>query len=139
MKKFCILKHPDRGYRAVKMGFSWPGFFFLGFWMLYHKLWVHFVGMHLTNFLIALVIVFLASEEPLLHGVLQLGVMLAVGFLGNRWLIEKWIRKGYEIKESVHAVSKEVALIKFRQAENDNTGERNHDLVKEEIAAVPGN
>ena len=90
--------------------------------MLYHKLWLHFIGIHLINFLLSLAIVCIALDSRLLQGLAQISVMLAVGFLGNRWLINKWVAKGYEVKEVVHALSKEQALIKFGQANRQAAG-----------------
>jgi len=34
MKRFNVYKHPTLGTDAVKIGFSWPAFFFGLFWML---------------------------------------------------------------------------------------------------------
>ena len=34
MKVFTVYKHESKGYEAVKVGWSWPGFFFGPWWML---------------------------------------------------------------------------------------------------------
>ena len=39
MKTFNVYKHPTQGIEAVKIGFSWPAFFFGIIWMLVKKLW----------------------------------------------------------------------------------------------------
>ena len=39
MKTFNVYKHPTQGIEAVKVGFSWPAFFFGIIWMLVKKLW----------------------------------------------------------------------------------------------------
>jgi hypothetical protein len=39
MKTFNVFKHPDKGFEAVKVGFSWPAFFFGILWMIAKKLW----------------------------------------------------------------------------------------------------
>ena len=40
-KNYNIYSHPNKVPVAVKQGFSWPGFFFGGFWALLKGLWVH--------------------------------------------------------------------------------------------------
>ena len=41
MKTFDLYKHPSTNDReAVKIGWSWPGFFFAPIWALYKKLWL---------------------------------------------------------------------------------------------------
>jgi len=39
MKVFKVYKHPVSGYEAVKVGFSWPGFFWIVTWLLWKRLW----------------------------------------------------------------------------------------------------
>jgi len=41
VKTFNIYHHPIHGYEAVKVGFSWPAFFFAFIWMLLKRLWLH--------------------------------------------------------------------------------------------------
>jgi len=38
MKIYEVYQHPVKGYAAVKIGFSWPGFFFGIIWALIKKL-----------------------------------------------------------------------------------------------------
>jgi len=37
---YQIFKHPEKGYQAVKRGFSWPGFFFGFIWAFSRQLWL---------------------------------------------------------------------------------------------------
>ncbi len=39
MKTFNLYRHPTQGFEAVKVGFSWPAFFFTILWMLVKRLW----------------------------------------------------------------------------------------------------
>ena len=39
MAMFRIYQHPMRGIEAVKVGFSWPGFFFTWIWMFTKQMW----------------------------------------------------------------------------------------------------
>ena len=34
MRAYQVFKHPEKGFKAVKDGFSWPGFFFTWLWSL---------------------------------------------------------------------------------------------------------
>ena len=123
MKKFCILEHPTLGFRAVKIGFSWPGFFLLGVWMIYHKLWLHLLGLVVVNLCIA---AFQISEE--ISMIVQFAIMLFIGYNGNRWLVMKWLKKGYEAKGLVFATSKEHAITKFVKEPDQK---ENHSLLNE--------
>ncbi|WP_181919263.1 DUF2628 domain-containing protein [Alkalilimnicola ehrlichii] len=39
MKTFNMFHHPHHGHKAVKVGFSWPGFFFGIIWAAIKGLW----------------------------------------------------------------------------------------------------
>ena len=39
MKTFQVYKHPIAGIEAIKVGFSFPAFFFGWIWMFIKKLW----------------------------------------------------------------------------------------------------
>jgi len=119
MKKFCVLQYGSMNYRAVKVGFSWPGFFLVQFWLLYHKLWLHFIGVGIVILTAGLTLWSLV--DPRFDLVFQFAVAYFVGHNGNGWVINKWLRKGYEVKGIVFALSKEQAIAKVIQAEK--TGE----------------
>lgn len=40
MKQFDVYSHPVHGFKVVKNGFSWPGFFFTWLWMMLRDMWV---------------------------------------------------------------------------------------------------
>ena len=40
MKQFNLYSHPVLGVQAVKLGFSWPAFFFTWIWAFVCKLWL---------------------------------------------------------------------------------------------------
>jgi hypothetical protein len=103
----------------VKVGFSWPGFFFINLWVLYHKLWLHFIGIGVVNLIVCLILE--SAVDPRLDLIVQLAMMFFVGYYGNNWVINKWLRKGYEVKGIVFALSKEQAVARVIQAEK--TGE----------------
>jgi uncharacterized protein DUF2628 len=40
VRTYYVLRHPSKGYIAIKHGFCWPGFFFTLIWALFNRLWV---------------------------------------------------------------------------------------------------
>jgi hypothetical protein len=88
------LPHPYEEARFVKEGFSWPGFFFLGLWALYNRLWWVAIGIIAVNgFMWHLV-----QEKELTHSaylILHFTLHLMVGFYGNDWLRNRLARRGY--------------------------------------------
>ena len=75
MKQFAILQHPALGYEVVKLGWSWPAFFFTWIWAFLKRLWL--VG----------VIVLLAglalSSLPEIWLVGELIISIVMGVKGN--------------------------------------------------------
>jgi hypothetical protein len=130
MKKFCVLQYgPSTNYRAVKVGFSWPGFFFVNLWVLYHKLWLHFIGIAVVNLIICLILE--SAVDPRLDLLVQLAMMFFIGYHGNRWVINKWLRKGYEVKGIVFALSKEQAIARVIQAEKTGESIQTNQLLEQ--------
>src|SRR5581483_8933272 len=62
VKVYQVFKHPEKGYEAVKRGFSWPAFFFCGFWAFGKKMWG--TGLWLTVSLLAILSVGLVPTIP---------------------------------------------------------------------------
>jgi hypothetical protein len=78
----------------VKEGFTWRGFFFGPLWLLFNSLWLEFlIAVAVAGGLAyGLVLLGLKDEAP---GIVNLLLMLVIGFEGNnllRWRLE---RKGY--------------------------------------------
>lgn len=55
MRTFRVYAHPTRGSEAVKVGFSWPAFWFGGFWMLAKKLWGYAIAWFSLWFVLSMV------------------------------------------------------------------------------------
>ena len=90
MKTFDVYSHPTLGYAAVKRGFSWPGFFFTGFWALTKKMWVGGTVLVIAILLLvgaqsdAEALGDMGTHEVLL--LLQFALCVVVGIRGNeRW------------------------------------------------------
>jgi uncharacterized sodium:solute symporter family permease YidK len=114
MKTALLYQHPEKGFRVVKSGFSWPAFFFMLFWAFLKKLY----GFGLLMFFIWLAIVALymmtileAMEYPdTIYTILLLCYALVMGVLGNKYLSKDLLKKGYKHVKTVEAVSLKAAL-----------------------------
>jgi hypothetical protein len=118
MKVFKVYKHPVSGYEAVKIGFSWPGFFWNGIWLLQKRLW----GIAVLWFLVMFLLVFIVQvtdKEP--GGGQQAIVDIAVilwnlaaslipGFKGNGWRIANLEKSGFTFVQEVQAETPEAAI-----------------------------
>jgi len=108
MKKFDIYTHPKDGLKAVKKGFSWPGFFFGWIWAFYKGL----VG---AGFFIMLIhIVAVASDAFIGTTVMTLIVSILlpiiVGGSGNDWYRNRLLKNGYILMRTVDAASHSSAI-----------------------------
>ncbi len=116
-KTFKVFKHAIFGYLAVKVGFSWPGLFFSGIWLLLKRLW----GYAIVFFLITLLLSFLEAgfeQEENIAGMvlvlwLQLGIYIFVGVKGNEWHENNLKKRGFELIETVQAENPAAAIGKI--------------------------
>ncbi len=107
IKPFKVFKHPTLGYQSVKIGFSWPGLFFSGIWLLTKKLWGYaFVFLSISIFLSFMEAAF-EKEESLAGMVLvlwlEIGVYIFVGVKGNEWRAANLQKRGFELIDTVQA------------------------------------
>ena len=113
MKQFSILQHSDLGYEVVKIGWSWPAFFFTWIWAFLKRLWL--VG----------VIVLLAglalSSLPEIWLVGELIISIVMGVKGNELRVTRLRDSGYEQVASVAARTPDGALaVHLASPENEN-------------------
>jgi hypothetical protein len=83
LKYFDVFEHPVLGVKAIKHGFSWPGFFFGVFWALFHRLWLP--ALLLFALATAAGVVLIISRSTLEWALLVLGIGVFAGFHGNDW------------------------------------------------------
>jgi len=115
MRNFALYHHPQRGYEAVKQGFSWPGFWFTWIWAFVKRLYVIAVVL-----LVGLVLlrVLVETREP---GLVWLGavgalvVALGVGFKGNDWRESSLVNRGYQLMDTLQAENPDVAINRLVQ------------------------
>jgi len=117
IRTFNVFKHAISGYRAVKVGFSWPGLFFSGIWLLLKRLW----GYAIVFFLITLLLSFLEAgfeQEENVAGMvlvlwLQLGIYIFVGVKGNEWHGNNLRKRGFDFISTVQAETPDAAIGKI--------------------------
>lgn len=118
MKTFRVYKHPIRGFEAVKVGFSWPAFFFGPFWMLIKKLWVLAILWFIASVLLFLSEVLIdtssSDQEKVLITLVIIAASVALwllpGFKGNKWREDNLTKRGYKCVQTVQADNPDAAV-----------------------------
>lgn len=84
MKHYKIFEHPAGNIEAVKLGWSWPAFFFAGIWALFKKMW----GLGGCVFAAFFFLEFFDTDEALDGFIILAGIVLGFifGLNGNRRL-----------------------------------------------------
>ncbi|MCJ7482497.1 MAG: DUF2628 domain-containing protein [Thermodesulfovibrionales bacterium] len=117
IKTFKVFKHPTLGYQAVKVGFSWPGLFFSGIWLLLKQLWGYaFVFLSIT-LLLSFIEAGFEKEESIAGMVLvlwlEIGIYIFVGAKGNEWRAANLQKRGFELIDTVQAETPNAAIGKI--------------------------
>jgi hypothetical protein len=108
MRTFDVYKHPGLEWQAVKVGFSWPGFFFGGIWLLCCRLWLIAVIAFASAIVVTLM--FGDSINPARDLVISLTIAAVIGLFGNEWKSRNLISRGFEKTATVEAENKEMAI-----------------------------
>jgi len=118
VKTFEVYKHPTLGFEAVKVGFSWPAFFFGFIWMLVSKLWGK-AGLWFGLYMIAAIVEAVtdtATDEGLqaiVYLLLTAGyfaLALIPAFQGNAWRIANLQSRGFSLVNTLQAETKDAAI-----------------------------
>lgn len=118
MSTFNVYKHPTLGFEAIKVGFSWPAFFFGIFWMLVKRLWGLF-GLWLGVYIVCSLIESVTDQsqesgaQALVYVILSaayFALWLIPGFKGNKWREENLSNRGYALLNSVQAETPDAAV-----------------------------
>ncbi len=143
MKVFTVYKHESKGYEAVKVGWSWPGFFFGSWWMLVKGFLFSFI-FYITAYGLTSIYYydsdinapFIANDIIVL--IIILILWLYPGFYGNSWLHKKYQDKGYLEVKAIPATSKEaaIALAKNEVVENSPLENINPQYSMEESSEI---
>ena len=113
MKTIVVYEHAQKGFRAVKTGFSWPGFFFMWIWaftrgligigVLLLLVWLAILGLYMLAVMSAL------DFMDIVYSFVLLFNAVIVGLCGNSWLSNSLIKKGYKHVDTVQASSPRAA------------------------------
>jgi hypothetical protein len=113
MKDYNVFVNPMNQYEAVKIGFSWPGLFFCGIWMLVKKMWKYagytFGGFFVFAFILALAGADQSTIDALINGA-SIGLAVYLGVTGNKLRERNLIERGYTLVDTVSAESGEGAI-----------------------------
>lgn len=115
MKTFKIFKNPsvDFQYEVVKIGFSWPGFFFSFFWAFSKKLYIHAFAIIGTLLLLGTIEKAFEKEQSaagaMLMTLFQLGVFIVIGVKGNEWRAVNLQKHGFELVDTLQAETADAA------------------------------
>src|SRR5882762_6087440 len=115
-RTFEVYTHPLRDGRAIKRGFSWPGFFFPPIWALTKRLWLTGTILLIISAVLTMLSRGLIPSSPLFVILLMLGYRLVVGLKGNSWLRKAIEDRGYSYCCSIRANSSADALAKLARA-----------------------
>lgn len=132
MASFCILTHPEHKTRVVKIGWSWPAFFFGLFWALYKRMWL--LAASLFGFIV-LSSVFIPATEggELISNVLFIGLNLTISMKGNQWYASLLETQGFNREAQVEARNPNHALAVHANSQKSSAAdmqvhdEREHD------------
>src|SRR5262245_13880924 len=114
MRTFMVFAHGVELPEAVKVGFSWPAFFFSFLWMADKGLWklaVLWFGIYTAVAVMALVS---SSPDPLrtvaFAVIIDLALAALAGANGNRWWEHELLDRRYKHVATVSAKNPEAAI-----------------------------
>ena len=105
MRTYKLYRHPTMGLKAVKEGFSWPGFLFGTLWLLGKGLF----GAMLVVLGICLVLSRVTDNEVAIF-VISLLVSFSIGASGNDMWGKKLTKRGYQLLGKFQAANRQAAL-----------------------------
>ncbi len=114
MKTFKIYESPLGMREAVKVGWSWPAFFFILIWLLVKKLYPIAAILWTIGIIITLLEVEAGSGEAI-SSLFSLIISIVGGLQGNKWREDNLIKRGYSSEITLQAMTPEGALALFIQ------------------------
>lgn len=120
MKTFAIYEQSENNRVAVKVGFSWPGFFLSMIWLLFARLWERAgitAGCTVALYIIALIFASFSAPGTVNFIMTVGGVVIGIiiGENGNRWRRTNLRARGFGLVAVVESESKDEALAKLRE------------------------
>lgn len=119
LRTFRVYRHPGLGYRAVKAGFSWPGFLFSVIWLLVKKLWGHALIVISGVILLASIELYFDNPETsFMVLLLEVGIYIFVGANGNEWCAADLREHGFELVDTLQAKTPGAAISKIAKTQD---------------------
>ena len=121
IKPGSVSQHGDRLHRQmadmvpIKDGFCWPAFFFSLLWSLWHRLWLVFMGLVVTNVAVSILLFHSGANEEVAI-VIFIGIALLLGFMGNDLRRAKLEWRGFAERGIVLARTTEAAVQQYLAA-----------------------
>lgn len=117
MKQYKVFKHPSGDIEAVKIGWSWPAFFFDAIWALVKKQWALGVTAFICFFALGFVLGG-SGAGPSIDAIVNIpGFIFKIicGANGNSWREKNLISRGYVQVDLVTAANPESAVAQCLQ------------------------
>src|SRR4051794_30434829 len=112
MRAYEVFKHQEQGAKAVKRGFSWPGFFFPYIWALSKQLWLIGAVLLLVSLPLGVFVAEASQQNPYFRWAIALAFGLLVGFKGNAWRGTNLQERGFQFLGAINARDPQDALAK---------------------------
>jgi len=113
MRQYKVFVHPAGSVEAVKIGWSWPAFFFSVVWALTKKMWLIAFGGLLIAIACGFSLAFFHlgdDQASLLLDIFGLIANLIFGAKGNSWRMDKLLERGFDDADTVTAANKDGAI-----------------------------
>ena len=115
MKTFNIyVNEMTKETQAIKMGWSWPGFFFTWIWALIKGMVGLGIGLLIVPFILSFMFGFIFLEiGVVLSWMMNIGICIYCGVKGNELVGSSLLSKGFQLKDTVTSGSPEQALASY--------------------------
>lgn len=125
-RRWVVIEPPSAGpvektadARFVKDAFAPLAFFFLFFWLFWHRLWL--AGIVVLALDLAFMMIGWWQGYDVLSSAAQIGLALLLGLEGRNLIVSNRLRKGWRMASVVHADSRAEAELRYFNAESGQT------------------
>ena len=122
MKQYKVFKHANGTTEAVKLGWSWPAFFFTFIWAMVKNMWGLGVGLLVfLPILFGIIIIFSGggtAAETLINCVAII-INIIFGVNGNSLREKNLVSRGYKHADTVTAANPEGAFALYLKEANE--------------------
>ncbi len=125
MKAYKVFEHPTGNHEAVKLGWSWPGFFFTCIWAFVKKLWGIGIGLLVGCVIWGVVDTALNadSDTQVVSHIIGVIVSIVFGYQGNAWRAKNLASRGYKEVGTVDARNPDEAIALYLRSSDRNAGD----------------